>query len=186
MTEVLLFHHAHGQTSGFLDFAERLRSAGHTVHTPDLYDGRTYDDLDEGVAFADEHFAELAARAQAAAADLPDRLVYAGMSLGSMHAQLLTQTRPGARGALLLHGCLPPAEFGAWPEGVPAQIHTMREDPWVALDVVDAFVSEIAQAEAFLYPGSGHAFADSSLSDYDEAAATLLTDRVLEFLARLA
>jgi hypothetical protein len=54
MTTVLLFHHAQGHTKGLLAFADELREAGHTVHAPDLYDGRTFKDLDEGVAYARE------------------------------------------------------------------------------------------------------------------------------------
>ncbi len=54
MAEVLLFHHAQGQTPGFLAFADELRAAGHTVHTPDLYDGKTFATVDEGVAHAKE------------------------------------------------------------------------------------------------------------------------------------
>ena len=52
MTEVLLFHHAHGQTQGFLAFADVLRADGHVVHAPDLYDGNTFADLGDGVAYA--------------------------------------------------------------------------------------------------------------------------------------
>lgn len=50
MAEVLLFHHAQGQTTGFHAFADELRRAGHTVHTPDLFDGRTFDSIDAGMA----------------------------------------------------------------------------------------------------------------------------------------
>ena len=42
MTEILLFHHALGLTPGITEFAGHLRGAGHTVHTPDLYDGHTF------------------------------------------------------------------------------------------------------------------------------------------------
>ena len=54
MAEVLLFHHAQGLTPGVRAFADELRAAGHTVHTPDLFDGRTFDSIDEGVAHAKE------------------------------------------------------------------------------------------------------------------------------------
>ncbi len=54
MAEVLLFHHAHGLTSGVRDFADRLSAANHTVHVPDLYEGRVFDDLDEGIGYASE------------------------------------------------------------------------------------------------------------------------------------
>jgi dienelactone hydrolase len=189
MTTVLLFHHAQGQTAGFLAFADELREAGHTVHAPDLYDGRTFEDIEEGVGYARQvGFGEILRRGTAAAEDLPADVVYAGFSLGGMPAQSLAQTRPGARGALLFHACMPPSEFGGpWPEGVPVQIHMMDEDPWADEDrpAADALVEEVADAELFVYPGSGHLFADSSLADYDEQAAGLLKERTLAFLDRV-
>ena len=189
MTTVLLFHHAQGQTTGFLAFADELREAGHTVHTPDLFDGRTFDDLDEGVAFAKKvGFEEILGMGSATAGDLPWDIVYAGFSLGGMPAQSLAQQRPGARGALLYHSCIPPSEFGGpWPEGVPVQIHMMEADPWGDEDrpAAEALVEEVADAELFLYPGSGHLFADPSLGDYDAQAAALLKERTLAFLDRV-
>lgn len=188
MAEVLLFHHAQGQTGGFLAFADRLRDAGHTVHTPDLYDGRTFATLDEGVAYAREiGFGQLLERGTAAAGDLPAELVYAGFSLGVMPAQRLAQTRAGATGALLLEACLPVSEFGeSWPENVAVQIHGMDADPFFMdegdVDAARELVESTEHAELFLYPGDQHYFADSSLPSYDEGAATLLTQRVLTFL----
>jgi dienelactone hydrolase len=188
MAEVLLFHHAQGQTAGFLAFADDLRGAGHTVHTPDLYDGRTFDVLDDGVGYADEvGFGMIVERGVRAADDLPEGLVYAGFSLGVLPAQKLAQTRPGARGALLFHSCVPTSEFGGdWPSNVPVQIHAMEADPWFVdegdIDAARALVASTEQAELFLYPGGGHLFADASLDAYDAEAAALLTTRVLEFL----
>jgi dienelactone hydrolase len=193
MAEVLLFHHAQGQTEGFLAFAEELRRAGHTVHTPDLYDGRTFDDLDEGVAYAGEvGFGEVIGRGVRAADGLPTELVYAGFSLGAVPAQKLAQTRAGARGALLFHACAPVSAFGSsWPADVPVQIHAMEADPWFVgegegdgdIDAARALVASEASAELFIYPGDQHLFADSSLPAYDAPAAALLMQRVLEFLA---
>jgi dienelactone hydrolase len=192
MAEVLLFHHAHGLTSGVRDFAETLTKAGHTVHVPDLYDGRVFDELDDGLGYAREvGFATIGERGLAAAEGLPSELVYAGFSLGVMSAQKLAQTRPGAKGALLFHSCVPPAEFGGeWPEGVPVQIHGMDGDPFFAdegdLDAARALVETTKDAELFIYPGKQHLFADGSLPAYDESAATLLTERVLAFLQRVS
>ena len=189
MTTVLLFHHAQGQTTGFLAFADELREAGHTVHAPDLYDGSRFPDLNEGVAYAKQiGFPEIIRRGSATARELPADIVYAGFSLGVLPAQSLAQTRPGARGAILFHGCVPPSEFESpWPEGVPLQIHMMDADPWVEEDrpVAEALVSQIDDGELFLYPGSGHLFADASLEDYDERAAGLLKERTLAFLGRV-
>ena len=189
MAEVLLFHHAQGQTAGFHAFADDLRAAGHTVHTPDLFDGRTFDGIEAGVAHAAEiGFGEVIERGVRAAEDLPAELVYAGFSLGVLPAQKLAQTRPGARGALLFYSCVPVSEFGtAWPADVPVQIHGMAADPFFVdegdLDAARALVASAAAAELFLYPGDQHYFADSSLPSYRPDAAALLTTRVLDFLA---
>ena len=186
MAEILLFHHAQGQTPGFLAFADELRAAGHVVHAPDLYDGKTFTDLDEGVGYAKKvGFATIGERGRLAADGLPNELVYAGFSLGAMPAQELAQTRPGGKGALLFHAAFPASEFGgSWPPGVPLQIHMMEDDEWAAEDLPAAreLVETIDGAELFLYPGDRHLFADNSLTDYDEDAAALLTKRVLAFL----
>lgn len=188
MTDVVVFHHAHGLTAGVRAFADRLRAAGHRVTVPDLYDGATFATLDAGIAHARQvGFGTIADRGRDAAATLPDDIVYAGFSLGAVPAQMLAQTRPGAKGALLFHACLPTAEFGGpWPQGVPLQIHAMDGDELFTgdgdLDAARAIVEATDAAELFLYPGRTHLFADSSLPSYDEAAATLLTRRVLAFL----
>ena len=182
----MLFHHAQGLTSGCLAFADELRAAGHVVHAPDLYDGKTFTDLNEGVGYAREvGFGTIAERGRVAADGLPNELVYAGFSLGAASAQMLAQTRPGAKGALLFHAAFPASEFGgSWPPGVPLQIHMMEDDEWAMEDLPAAreLIETIDGAELFLYPGDRHLFADTSLPDYDESAATLLTQRVLAFL----
>jgi dienelactone hydrolase len=189
MAEVLLFHHAQGQTAGFHAFADELRQAGHTVHAPDLYDGQTFDTLDDGMAHANKvGFGELLEQGVRQADGLPNELVYAGFSLGVLPAQQLAQTRPGARGALLFYACVPTSEFGSgWPADVPVQIHGMDADPIFVgegdVDAARALVEEAENGELFLYPGDQHYFADSSLPSYDPEAAQLLTKRVLEFLA---
>jgi dienelactone hydrolase len=186
MTEVVLYHHVQGLTEGVLSFADELRQAGHIVHTPDLFDGRTFATIEEGIAFAREAgFGELAERGVAAAKEISPDVVYAGFSFGVMVAQQLAQTRPGARGALLMYSCLPISEFGdRWPTSVPVQVHGKEADPFFAedLEAAQALVASTDQAELFLYPGEEHLFADSSLPAYDPAAAALLTKRVLEFL----
>jgi dienelactone hydrolase len=74
VAEVLLFHHAQGQTNGFLAFADELRAAGHVVHAPDLYDGKTFADLNEGVGYAKQvGFDVIIQRGAAAAENLPQR-----------------------------------------------------------------------------------------------------------------
>ena len=194
MAEVLLFHHIQGLTPGVVGFADELRAAGHTVHAPDLYGGRTFGSIEEGAAFAQgEGAPDFDALADQAAAALPAGLVHAGFSSGVMHAQRLAQTRPGAAGALLFEAAVPITgewAFGPWPDGVPVQIHGMDADGFFAGDGdVDAAREIVATvgpgAELFLYPGDKHLFADPSLPSYDADAAALLTERVLDFLSRV-
>jgi len=193
MAEVLLFHHAQGLTRGVHAFAGDLRAAGHTVHTPDLFEGRTFQSIEEGLAYIRGiGFDEMRERGVRVADKLPPALVYAGFSFGVLPAQKLAQTRPGARGALLFYSCLPISgewAFGPWPERVPVQIHGMDNDPIFVGegDIVAAreIVEKVKGAELFLYPGDQHYFADSSLPSYDAEATALLTQRVLAFLGRV-
>lgn len=189
MAEVFLFHHALGLTPGVVAFADEIRAAGHSVHTPDLFDGRSFGTLEEGVGYAQQvGFGEIIARGARAVEAWPGDLVYCGLSLGVLPAQMLAQTRAGARGALLLHACVPVSEFGdRWPDGVPVQVHAMEDDPFFAEDAAaaDALVSDTAEAELFLYPGDEHLFADRTLPSYDPDAAKLLLRRITAFLAAL-
>jgi dienelactone hydrolase len=189
MAEIVLFHHAQGLTPGVVAFADDLGRAGHTVHTPDMYEGRTFATLEEGVAHAKEvGFGVVTERGLRAVEGLPSELVYIGFSLGVVPAQNLAQTRGGARGAILVSACFPSSEFGStWPEAVPVQIHSMESDPefdngW-DLPAARAVVDETRDGELFLYPGAAHLFADSSLPSYDQDATALLTRRVLALLA---
>jgi dienelactone hydrolase len=187
MTEVVLYHHVQGLTDGVRSFADEIRRAGHTVHTPDLFDGRTFDTIEDGMAFARETgFGALNERGVAAGEAMRPDVVYAGFSFGVMAAQQLAQTRDGACGALLMSGCLPVSEFGAaWPAGVPVQVHGKANDSFFLedLEAAQALVESADTGELFLYSGEEHLFADSSLPAYDAAAAALLTERVLTFLA---
>jgi len=187
MAEVVLYHHVQGLTDGVQAFAETLRTAGHTVHTPDVFDGQVFDSIEDGLAFAEEAgFETLVGRGVAAADAIRPDVVYAGFSFGVMPAQQLAQTRAGARGALLMCSCLPATEFGdGWPDGVPVQVHAKDADPFFAEDMEAAreLADSTADADLYLYPGEQHLFADPSLPAYDPEAAGLLTERVLAFLA---
>jgi dienelactone hydrolase len=196
MAQVVLFHHLQGLTDGVRAFAEQLRSGGHTVHTPDLFDGEQPANIDDGAALTRKIGDEvLDARADQAVADLPAGLVYAGFSFGVGPAQRLAQTRPGARGALLYESCYPITgewAFGPWPAGVPVQVHGMDQDPFFALEgdidaareLVDSVGPELG--ELFVYPGDQHLFLDSSLPSYDADAAALVSQRSIEFLDRVS
>jgi len=195
MAEVVLFHHVQGLTDGLRAFAGEIRADGHTVHTPDLFNGELPASIEEGIAFTDSIDSdELETRIRDAVADVPDDAVYGGFSFGAATAQRLAQTRPGARGALLYESCLPLTgdwAIGPWPDGVPVQIHGMDNDPFFAkegdLDAAREVVRTLGPdlAELFLYSGDAHLFADSSLASYNAAAAGQLIDRTREFLKRV-
>lgn len=190
MTEILLLHHIQGLTPGVLELADRLREGGHTMHTPDVFEGRTFESIEDGAAYCREvGFDEMRQRGVRAADELPEQIVYAGLSLGVMAAQWLVQNRPGALGGLFYHGVIDPAEFGAWPDGTPAQVHAMDADPEFIdagdLEMAQPFLDSHDEVELFLYPGNGHLFTDSSLAAYDEGATKLVVERSLGFLDRV-
>jgi dienelactone hydrolase len=197
MAEVVMFHSVLGLRPGVLGAAERLRSAGHTVHTPDLFEGEVFDELDEGMRKEETlGFREIDRRAEEAVAGLPAGLVFAGYSMGVAYAERLTASRPGALGAVLMHGAVPVEAlteyFGVerWPEGVPVQVHYAVDDPWVEADQEVAPLGEDvrgagAEFEEYVYPGSGHLFADPDLNEYDRASAEAMWERVIAFLDRI-
>ncbi len=191
MAEVILFHHALGLTPGVVAFADRLRSDGHVVHTPDLFDGRTFSAVADGVAYAQAvGFDTIINRGQTAATELPMSVVYAGMSLGVLPAQQLAQTRPGGLGAVFLEACVPLGEFGdAWPADVAVQVHGMDADPFFAgegdIEAARHLVGQAANGELFTYPGGHHLFVDHTQPGYDADAANLVVDRVLGLLRRV-
>jgi dienelactone hydrolase len=195
VADVVLFHHVQGLTEGVAAFADGLRAGGHTVRTPDLFDGARPASIEEGIALVGELGDEtLRRRALDALSGLPDALVYAGFSYGGATAQYFAQTRPGARGALLYESCVPLTgdwAFGPWPDGVAVQVHGMDRDPIFALEgdleaarhLVATVGAELA--ELFVYPGDRHLFTDSSLPSYDADATALVLQRSREFLDRL-
>jgi dienelactone hydrolase len=189
--EIVLFHSALGRRRGVLDWAERLRGLGHTVHTPDLYDGEVFDDLDAGARKRDSiGIPGLIERAQTAVASLPAGLVYAGFSMGSAAAEVLAANRPGARGAIFMHGAVPPEMAGitTWPQ-VPVQVHYSDADPWIEPGEIESLEKAVRAAgvriDVHVYSGREHLFADPDLPDHNAAHAKLMFDRVAAFLAEL-
>lgn len=187
MAEIVLFHHAGGLTDGVLAFAETLRAEGHGVQTPDLFGGRTFSDVSEGVAYANSVGEEsIAAQASEIVAPMAADLVYGGMSMGAARAAEQVLARPGAKGAFFLYGAIAPSWWQAtWPADVPTQAHVTQDDEWREPDAEAEYVAAVPAAELFVYPGAGHLFAEPGHPDYDEAAATLATERLLKFLADL-
>ncbi len=195
MADVLLLHHVQGLTDGVRAFAEQLRAGGHTVHTPDLFDGARPATVDDGVAHVRSIGSQvLQERADRLVAELPAALVYAGFSWGAGMAQQFAQTRPRAVGALLYESCMPITgewAVGPWPDGVPVQIHGMDKDPFFALegdiDAARELVETVGPdlAELFVYPGDRHLFADSSLPSYDPDATALVVQRSRALLDRV-
>jgi dienelactone hydrolase len=186
MAEVVVFHHALGLTDWVHGFADELRSAGHTVHTPDLFDGRTFASIDEGLAYSEEQVGGpmgVVERGRAAVDALPSEVVYVGFSLGVLPAQSLAQTRAGACGAVLCYSALPLGQWGdnwpeTWPHSVDLQLHILEGDE--DIEFAEGLANTVEGAELFVYPGSEHYFAE-----HDADAGALLRRRVLDFLAAI-
>lgn len=182
VAEVVVFHHALGLTDFVRGFADALSDSGHSVHTPDLFDGRTFDTIEHGLAYSEELGGPTAMveRGRAAAESLPEEVVYIGFSLGVLPAQSLAQTRPSAQGAVLCYSALPLGQWGdnwpaTWPDGVPLQLHILEGDEDFA--IARSLAATVPGAELFVYAGSEHYFAE-----HDDVAAALLGERVLAFL----
>ncbi|MFD8871209.1 dienelactone hydrolase family protein [Streptomyces sp. NPDC059590] len=188
---ILLLHSMYGLRPAVHAAADRLRAAGHEVHVPDLFEGRTADSAEEGMALKEEIGGdELLRRAVIAAAPLSDRgVVYAGFSLGGSIAQNLALGDEKARGLLLLHGTSDLPDDAAT-DGLPVQLHVADPDPFEPHDWLNAWYLRMGRAgadvEIYRYPGAGHVFTDPELPDYDEEAAEATWKVALGFLSEVA
>ncbi|MPY53824.1 dienelactone hydrolase family protein [Streptomyces acidicola] len=188
--DIMLFHSTHGLRPAVRDAADRLRAAGHEVWTPDLFEGRTFDTVEEGMAFKDETGKdELLKRAVLAAAPYSGRgLVYAGFSFGAATAQTLALGDEKARGLLLLHGTSDIAENASVDE-LPVQLHVAEPDPFEPDDWLSAWYLRMraigADVEVYRYRGAGHLYTDPGLPDYDAEAAEATWKVALGFLDTL-
>lgn len=185
MAHIVLFHHVLGLTPGVRQLAAAFTAAGHEVSTPDLFEGVTFTDIASGLQHIDALGDEaLLRRAEDACRHLRADVVYAGLSLGVVPAQHLLTNRPGARGALLIHGFIDPSTMpGVWPEGCPVGVFGMRDDPFLVgdgdLDAAQRWAQSHPGLEIHLYPGAGHLFTEPALDDYDpDATQSLVVDAV--------
>ncbi|QOV38955.1 dienelactone hydrolase family protein [Streptomyces ferrugineus] len=187
---IMLFHSTHGLRPAVRQAADRLRAAGHEVWTPDLFEGRTFETVEEGMEFNERIGKdELLKRAVLAAAPYSERgLVYAGFSLGASIAQTLALGDEKARGLLLLHGTSDIAA-GASVDELPVQLHVAEPDPFETDDWLSAWYLQMGRAgadvEVYRYAGAGHLYTDPDLPDYDEEAAEATWRVALGFLDSL-
>ncbi|MEU9609840.1 dienelactone hydrolase family protein [Streptomyces sp. NPDC048057] len=187
---IMLFHSTYGLRPADHSAAERLETAGHRVWTPDLFEGRTFETVEEGMAFKEElGQEELLRRGIAASAPHSDAgLVYAGFSLGASVAQNLALGDERARGLLLLHGTSDIAD-GTTVDELPVQLHIADPDPFEPHDWLTAWYLRMGRAgadvEVYGYPGAGHIFTDPDLPDYDQEAAEQTWRVALAFLDSL-
>lgn len=184
IAEIILFHHAQGLTEGLRDLAERLRAAGHKVHTPDMYSGPVFGKLDEGLAFASrighDAIEEVARRA---ARRHPHTNTVIGFSLGAFPAQLLAQEWKKIDGLVLVAGGLPPRDLGGdWRFNVRLSVHAADPDDWIPPGSLETLLHHARGPHIHRYPGLGHMFVDPSSPDYDADAADLFEERLLAWL----
>jgi dienelactone hydrolase len=189
MVHVVVLHHALGLTEGVRAFAEGLRAPGRDVLTPDLFDGRTFATIEDGVAHAEAlGMSELIARGFAAIPPGPAPLLAVGISLGVLPAQAIAQQRSGMLGAVLVSACLPHRSFDErWPRGVAVHVHACEGDPWFAeggdREAAEELVAVSGDARLQLHPGDAHLFVDASLPDFDADATDAVVASVEAMLA---
>lgn len=189
MARILLLHSIYGLRPVVHAAADRMRAAGHEVHVPDLYAGRSATDAEQAEKIREEIGRdELLRRAVAAAAPHSDQgLVYAGFSLGAAIAQNLALADEHAKGLLLLHGTSQLPDDAS--TDIPVQLHVADPDPYETHDWLTVWYLKMRRAgadvEVYRYPGAGHLYTDPDLPDYDAEAAERTWRIALDFLADL-
>lgn len=184
MANVVVFHHVLGLTEGVLQFAESLRADGHNVWCPDLFKGKHFESLEEGCKYEEDvmGWEGMIAESEKAVADVPADAYFLGFSMGAVYAQRLAELRPGAKGAILMHGCVQGGFFATeWPAGVRLQIHQTSGDPWTDMSTMATLCEQVG-GELYEYPGPGHILSDPVFPEYNAETAELILGRVKNFL----
>ncbi|MFG3713917.1 dienelactone hydrolase family protein [Micromonospora sp. NPDC047730] len=186
MGHVVLFHSVYGLRPAVLTAADRLRAAGHTVVTPDLYGAPAAATVEDGFALLRKIGQDAVLdRAREALREAPADAVLAGFSMGAGVAGAMLAERPDAAALLLLSG------VGGEPEsvrpGLPVQLHLGDPDDYDAEPEVAQWRRAMTDAGAELsvhrYPGVGHLYTDPHLPDHDATAAAQTWERAIAFLA---
>ena len=192
MANIIIFHSVLGIRKGVVDLADRLEKQDHKVYCVDLYDGKSFDDMDKAMEFfMSLGIPELIERTVKYTQDMPKDSIYIGFSNGGASAMLLAGTKPDAKGCVLLHAALPLEELGIekWPSDVPVQVHYAKSDPWKEQSSIDALEKDIRESGAsynyYEYPAEGHLFTDALLPEYNEDASELLISRVIDFISNI-
>ena len=192
MTQILLFHHELGLTDGVRALAQKIEAGGHTVHLPDLYEGRTFTTVQQGLAHLNEiGRAQIEARGVAATAEHRQASVVAGISMGVAPAFKAAQTVPAFRACIAVSAALPLNTYAPlWMPHVALQVHLGTDDPRVTqqeLPLARSYASSAEEpdnpADLFEYETAAHLFMDSSTPEYDEALTDLLVERINALLA---
>lgn len=188
MATVVLFHSVLGLRQVEIEAANRMRSAGHTVFSPDLYAGLTTNSTEEGSLLKDSiGWQTICKRARAALDLVPETAVLAGHSMGAGVVNDMWPERPMCRGVVLLHALadIPPNA----PQGMPIAVHVADPDPFALPEEVARWTTTASKAgvcaDVFTYPGVGHFYTDRTLADYNWTASEQTWERVLLFLSAI-
>jgi dienelactone hydrolase len=175
-----------------LNFSDKLKEDGHQVHVVDLYDGISFNDMQEALAyFMSIGIPEMMDRSVTYTKDLPKDSIYIGFSNGGASALLLAGSIPGAMGCILIHAALPISELGIeqWPTSVPVEVHYAKIDPWKDDAGIEKLSNDVLSSSAsykyYEYPIEGHLFTDEMMPEYSEEYSNLLFERVLSFIDRI-
>ena len=187
MAHIVLFHSILGLRPIERDLAREWEAEGHAMTLPDLYEGRTAKDYEEGFAlYRQVGRAAVEQRAQAALGRVPEEAVLAGVSMGAgLVGAAWGAARPRMAGALLIAG------ITDWPSvlrpGLPIQAHIARPDPFDSEEVFEDWAAQNPGAALDLrrYDSVGHYFLDPALPDFGASAAAEARAAMLAFLAAL-
>ncbi len=187
---IMLFHSTYGLRPAVRAAADRLRAAGHEVWMLDLFEGRTFETVEEGMAFNDGiGKEELLRRAVLAAAPYSSA---AWCTRGSRSAP--PSRRPWRSATRRPLGCCSCTARRTSPRARrwtrPVELHVAEPDPFENCnDRPSAWYLQMQRAgadvEIYRYAGAGHLYTDPDLPDYDEEAAEATWRVALGFLDSL-
>jgi carboxymethylenebutenolidase len=181
---------------------DRLAAVGFVALAPDLYHGELaeHDEMDKAGHLMSSLPMDRAARDMSGAVDFlaghsavtTDGIGVMGFCMGGGLALVLGTLRPDrVKAVVAFYGVVGFDDEGApdWSKlEAPVQGHYAENDAFFPVAKAEALAEGLRgkgkDIELFVYPGTGHAFANetNALGTYDEAAAKLAWDRAVTFL----
>ena len=192
---LILIHEWWGLNDNIRAFADQFAEQGYIALAVDLYDGEVTDTRDRAMELvtavrgdtepAFENLRHAVSYLQSRDDVIADSLASVGWCFGGGWAYQMAKNDLGVEASIMYYGQFEPeADFMHMRSSILG--HFGETDRSIKVDDVEVFRANLQTASGdhavYIYPNSGHGFANADNSNYNKESADLAWKRTLEFL----